>query len=298
MADGSFFSPAEVAEVLGVSASTIKRWVDQGVLRAHKTIGGHRKLLRADVLRLVREGSFPCLDGGRLNLPGDGCRDASLLSDRLFDSLMQGDGAIVRSILHGAYAAGMAIETLGDQVIAPAMARIGHQWEEGRIDVMHEHRGTVLCAAALHELRPSLEIRADCDRPTAVGGAAEGDSSVLPTLLIQLMLLDLGWDAVNLGPDTPLTALGVAMREMRPKLVWLSASYLTNEAAFISEYCHFHSQALRDAVPIAVGGRALQAVRSVIPATFFGESLTDLATFARTLHPRPQPPKRGRPCAE
>ena len=68
-------------------------------------------------------------------------------------------------MIHGAYAAGMAMEELGDAVIAPAMSRLGHEWENGRIDVMHEHRGTLLCTAVLHELKPALEATAEKGPP-------------------------------------------------------------------------------------------------------------------------------------
>ena len=38
------FSTASVARRLGVSVPTVQRWVDQGHLKAWKTVGGHRRI--------------------------------------------------------------------------------------------------------------------------------------------------------------------------------------------------------------------------------------------------------------
>lgn len=297
MTEREFYSPAEVSRALGVSVTTVKRWVDAGVLPAHKTVGGHRKILRADVLRVVHEGNFPRLDLSRLNCA---CPPEQLsrekLSQRLFDALRAGDNTLTRSLIHGAYAVGVAIEELGDAVIAPAMARLGHEWEHGRIDVMHEHRSTLLCTAVLHELQPALEATAEKDRPIAVGGNPEGDQSLLASLLVQMVLLDVGWDAVNLGPHTPLASFRLALRELKPRMMWLSASYLPDPQSFLDEYHEVYKEAQATGVAVAIGGQAIQgSLRAMMPYTFHGDSLVDFAAFARTLHPRPCQPKRGRP---
>lgn len=298
--DPPYYSPAEVSQALGVSTSTVKRWVDQGVLPAHRTPGGHRKLLRPDVLRLVREGSFPQCDLGRLGLPPAAAEtDASALAECLFEALRQGDLSLIRGTIHGAYAAGLRLEVLADEVIAPAMARLGRQWEEGRIDVMHEHRATSLCSAVLHELRPSLESTAAADRPVAVGGNPEGDHSTLASQLIQLILLDAGWDAVNLGPHTPLASFRVALGELRPRLVWLSVAYLADRERFAREYRAFHDEAAHAGAAVALGGLALDdALRGTLPAACLGTRLGDLARLAETLYPRSHRPRRGRPARQ
>ena len=45
----------EAAELLGVSLRTVQLWVEDGVLRAWKTAGGHRRVSRNSVEALVRE---------------------------------------------------------------------------------------------------------------------------------------------------------------------------------------------------------------------------------------------------
>src|SRR5689334_21610146 len=162
MQEPRYLSTAQVAQALGVGVSTVKRWVDDGILPAHKTAGGHRKLLVADVLRMAREGDFPRLDLSGLEFVAEGRwgADAQGLSQRLLAALKRGEQDAVRSLIHGAYRSGVAVETLADFVIAPAMNQMGNEWETGRIEVLHEHRGTQACASALYELKAVLEAQA------------------------------------------------------------------------------------------------------------------------------------------
>jgi excisionase family DNA binding protein len=296
--DFSYLTTAQAAEALGVSVSTLKRWVDAGVLPANRTVGGHRKLLRAEVLVLARQGLVP--PGDLASLSAASVRgkspDLESLTSELLDSLLGGRGSEATAIIRRAFRSGVAIETLADRVIAPVMASVGREWETARIDVWHEHRGTQLCAAALYDLKDDLEARAERNRPVAVGGAAEGDPYLLPTLLAQLVLLDAGWEAVQLGPNTPLASLTEAVKTLRPRLAWLSVSHVEDTASFGSAYRDFYRTAERGRVAVAIGGRALRDdIRSKIPYTTYGDGLSHLAAFARTLHPRPNVPRRGRP---
>jgi methanogenic corrinoid protein MtbC1 len=119
---------------------------------------------------------------------------------------------------------------------------------------------------------------------------------MLPSLLAQLVLLDAGWEAVNLGPNTPLASLTKAVRELRPRLLWVSVSHLRDAGEFVRAYRELYHAAEQQGVAVAVGGRALGAdVRSSLIYTTHGDGLTHLAAFARTLHPRPKRPRRGRP---
>jgi excisionase family DNA binding protein len=278
--------------------STVKRWVDEGVIPAHKTAGGHRKLLRAEVIALTRQGDLPCGDLAALSAvsPGDQLDTHANACANLLDALLAGRGAEVSAVIRRAYDSGVAIETIADQLIAPVMAKVGHEWEDTRIDVWQEHRGTQLCGAALHDLKRELEARGERNRPVAIGGTPEGDPYELASLLAQLVLLDAGWEAVNLGPNTPLPNLLNAVRALRPRLVWLSVSHLANAADFIESYQEFYQAAEHAGVAVAIGGQALvDPIRSAIPYTTYGDGLRHLSAFARTLHPRPKRPRRGRP---
>jgi excisionase family DNA binding protein len=298
MQEPRYLSTAEVARALGVGVSTVKRWVDDGILPAHRTAGGHRKLLLADVLRLVHGGDFPRVDLSGLEFLADarGGDDPKGLSRRLLDALKRGDRDAVPSLIQGAYRSGMAVETLADFVIAPAMNELGREWETGRIDILHEHRGTQLCAAALYELKAVLDAQADPARPLAVGGSPEQGHYLLANLLAEMVLLDVGWHVTALGPRTPMRSFRLALKELRPRLLWISISQLEDQERFLAEYRELYHEAERTGVAVVVGGRALtDPLRSAMPYTCYGDGLRHLAAFARSYAHPPRRPKRGRP---
>ena len=294
-----YLSTVQAAAALGVSVSTVKRWVDEGILPAHRTAGGHRKLIRTEVLALVRQGALPrgdlaalseCSMNGQDVVPEEAAASFAKI-------LLEGRGEEVRALVRRFYHSGMAVETLADQIVAPALASVGQAWETGRIDVWQEHRATQLCIAALLELKGDFEKRAERNRPVAVGGAPAGDPYLLPSLLAQYALLDAGWDAVNLGPNTPLQSLTEAVRALRPRLLWLSVSHLEDQETFLRDYKELYRVAEQMRVAVALGGQALvEPVRSSIPYTTHGDGLSHLIAFARALHPRPGRPRRGRPA--
>jgi excisionase family DNA binding protein len=51
----SFCTTREAATLLGVSVGTVQLWVESGLLQAWKTAGGHRRVLRDSVERLLRK---------------------------------------------------------------------------------------------------------------------------------------------------------------------------------------------------------------------------------------------------
>ncbi len=290
-----YASTVQVAEALGVSVTTVKRWVDEHILPAHRTAGGHRKVLLADVLRLARDGKLPHADLGRL-LDSAPSSPLETVRAEFVRALESTDPAAIRDVLHAAHRGGMKVETLADEVIAPAMTRVGRDWETGELSVMREHEMSQACVAALYDFAKGLHTKTDARLPVAVGGAPEHDHYVMPSLLTKLALVDAGWDAVNLGPHTPAEAFRTAIRELKPKLIWVSVSHLPDPHGFLAGYRDVYRSAEENGIAVAVGGRGLTGeVRGRMPYTMFGDGLTQLVAFARTLNPRPTRPRRGRP---
>jgi excisionase family DNA binding protein len=214
-------SPRHLAEALGVSESSLKRWVDSGRIAAARTEGGHRRIALAEALRFIRESSTPVAKPELLDLP----EVASVREhgDRLYDLLLAGDVVAVRGWLVARYLEGASIAQICDGPIRGAMHALGDLWRHDPQGVFVEHRATAVCLQAVAQLRTMI-AEPPANAPVAVGGAPAGDPYLLATMLAAMVLEEAGVRAVNLGPDTPVAAFEAAVAQHRPKLLWLSVS--------------------------------------------------------------------------
>jgi excisionase family DNA binding protein len=48
-----FLSTADIARLMSIDVSTVKRWADSGKLQCYKTVGGHRRFRSDQVQALI-----------------------------------------------------------------------------------------------------------------------------------------------------------------------------------------------------------------------------------------------------
>ena len=283
IAAGESFTTSAVADALGVSVSTVKRWVDEGILPAYRTVGGHRRLRGEHVISAVRDRLLPYRNLSALD-PLIRPTPVSRLNRQFIRALQQGDGSRVRQLLLEVHRSGMSFASMADEVIAPVMTEVGHGWQSGRLDVFEEHRATQLCQAALYELKSQSSAAQTRRNPLALGGGPKGDPYVIANLLAELVLLETGWNVVNLGPNTPMTSFLLALERLRPRLVWLSVSYVPDFPAFQRGFTALCRSAGASRATVVAGGRVMTADRRArLPLARFGENLSDLQNIAATL---------------
>lgn len=284
--DRRYVSPVQVARALGVSETTVKRWVDEGKLPAQRTEGGHRRILARDVVTYASERNWPNVKvSDLLGTPAPAqAVDVPGLVEQFHKTLRGNDPEAARVLLLQAHQAGMTVARLADEVLSPVMARLGHGWASGELDVYQEHRGTQVCLSALLSLKARLEAAGEPapHQPLAIGGGPEFDHYILANLLIEMTLREMGWRVVNIGPNTPLPSFRRAMAELKPDLLWLSCSYLADVEGFLAGYRPLYDEAVQQGVVVTVGGRAFtDSVRERMTFTHHGDRMAHLVAFAR-----------------
>jgi len=260
----------QVARTLGLSVSTVKRLIDDGLISAARTGGKHRLVSPQEVQRYASEhGLFVAPisqtdlelkeSGSESACPGDLDLDQV---DLLADALRSGSEADVHAIFNDRLASVEDVVQLADELIRPALAVLGEEWRAGKLDIFQEHRASRILEGALltrnRELAERNRATGARFAPLAMGCAPENHPYTIAGLLCELVLRSAGWDVMNLGANLPLSSLGRAVELYRPRIVWISVSNLEDSARFVKDYQDFHTLASRLFIPIVLGGQALQ----------------------------------------
>ena len=268
-------SPRELADALGVSESSLKRWVDAGKIVAARTEGGHRRISVPEAVRFIRETGAPLARPELLGMPEVGvAHERGFTADALATCLMRGDAVGARGYLMARYLAGASIAELSDGPVRDAMHRLGELWRHDGDGVFIEHRATDACLQALAHFRNMIEPPSNA--PVAVGATPEDDPYILPTFIAAMVVASAGMTAVNLGPDTPVSALARAFETHHPALVWVSVSAPLPPARAREIDRWFAS--LPATTTIVVGGRNCEPIAHRVRRV---ESMTELAAVAR-----------------
>ena len=278
-------SPKQVARALDVSESSIKRWCDKGVIETQYTAGGHRRVTLAGLLGFIRSGKYQLIHPEALGLPPTSGRTTRVVErafHELIEALIAGDEGRSRQLAIDLYLAEHAVSVICDDVIAAAFREIGKRWSHGDAEVYQERRGCEITLRVLHELRSLLPAPPE-QAPVAIGAAPAGDQYSLGTTMAELVLRDGRWNATSLGDNLPFETLAAAIKEQRPRLFWLSCSYIANLSEFLLGYGKLYDE-FGAQVAFVVGGFALtEDIRQQMKFAVHCDNMQHLEAFAQTL---------------
>jgi len=273
-------SPRELGRALGVSESSVKRWIDDGRVPARRTSGGHRRIELLPALRFIRGSGRAVADPGALGIPAGPLSDPGVLEERIFEHLTRGRRSELQRdllVVLGLGAVGPA--DLFDGPLRSAMSRIGELWRGDHRGIFVEHRATQIVLRGLDGVRALYETPEE--GPGAVGGSISGDPGLLPTRMAATVLCWRGYDAVDLGADTPPEALLEAVDQLGARLVWLSVGHAPDTRRLIGDVERLLDGLGERGTPCVLGGREIRRLPpSVGKQAYIGQGMRDLARFA------------------
>jgi excisionase family DNA binding protein len=190
----------EAATKLGVHYMTVYRYVRLGMLPARK-VGAS---WRIDVAGLKRLDTSPDVPSRKRSAPW---------RDRLQARMLAGDEAGSWGVVEAAFASGMTPADFYCEVLTPALYNIGELWQKGKLGVEDEHLASAVAAGVIGRLGPRFARRGRT-KGTVVLAMPEGERHHLGLAMLADILRSNGYRALNLGADTPASALVAALRQV------------------------------------------------------------------------------------
>lgn len=239
-AHSELLTPAEACQLAGIGPTTLKRWADQGVLAHVKTAGGHRRFLRADLERYLR------------NQTRDSEPQGSTDDNPWIQKLVAGSAHDVEAeLLHARGRLGSWYLVAGE--LAGVLGELGERWSQGKLSILDEHIASERLLRGLARIGEALPTRPT--GPRALLACPEDEPHSLGLALVELCLRELGWTTLWAGTRTPTLELVRITASMNLRLLALSASSLSKDRVRLTQTVNELELACRPRnIAIALGG--------------------------------------------
>ena len=279
------FSPKEVAQALGVSEATIKRWVDKNKLPAEKTLGGHRKITLKNLRDFCTASKYSIQKPEVLGLTASTGRQKDkirIAQEELNTAFNTCSEEKIRGLLTNLALAEVPFHQIFDTVLTPALHQLGCDWYEGTIDAFQERRTIQICTRLLYSFESFFETPKE-NAPIALLGTLKNDPYIIPILMLETILRSKGWRTEFLGNDLELSSYGKAIELYQPELLAISCSgereenELAQELRSLADFCD------KEKPELLVGGRYItEEIIASNSNIHFPKSMTDFYEILST----------------
>lgn len=219
------YTIAQVEAMTGFSAEVLRQWERRyGFPRPERTPGGHRLYRPEDVeallvvRRYLEEGATPQA-AIRQYLAQESRPEG--LPEELLLALLEADLPRAEALFR------KGVKLLGPEgalegLLVPVLREIGERWHRGEVNVAQEHLATQFLRSRLQEL---MDLAGNPLGAPILVTTPPGERHELGAMLTAYRLRRRGLPALYLGPDTPLSDLGVLSRQLGARAVVFSVSF-------------------------------------------------------------------------
>jgi len=256
-------STRQVAQLLGVGEATVKRWADAGEIDCFRTPGGHRKFRLRDVTAFVQRRKYQVAETLPAQLtPGEEAGGDEAIA-AVEKSALAGDASSLVAQMAALRLHGHDLAAIFDDVVAPALVRIGEQWQACKLSIAEEHIATQAVVEAIARAQPLAEPPGEPnrgDRGTAVVAAVAGEQHDVGPRMVACLLRARGFEVLAPLAATPAADLANLVQRARAQLVALGST-VAPEGSLVQEQIELAARAARSiGGQVVVGGSAMARI--------------------------------------
>ena len=209
-----YLSSNDVAEILGVNISTLKRWTENGTLGCAKTAGGHRKFTMQHVRDYYKNNKNSDKNFG-LGLEKlehktvydliNKC-DFKELAKILADASLESNEVTVNNIVNGSYMKGILASTICDEIIDPGSMIVENALSQNYISHLEAFISRKLITRSVESLNQN-KPNGSFNGKTALCVNFEDNLPDLGVVMSEIILRHNGYNVLNTGSHAQLGSL-------------------------------------------------------------------------------------------
>jgi len=147
-----------------------------------------------------------------------------------------------------------------EEILIPLMREIGDAWQDGKLDVIHEHLASTVVRTFLGTLTRSQPPASAA--PGIVIATPAGQRHELGSLIAAVTAVSAGWHCTYLGPDLPADEIAAGARGRGAKVVALGVSFPASDPAVADALRKLREEL--PGCPLLLGGAAADSYDEVI----------------------------------
>ena len=226
------YNSYQIAEIMNVNVSTVKRLTDSGKLKCQKTDGGHRKFHINDLKDFFKQNKKHAAKVNLKYLVGTNKALKNAISDKnnkklvdyCFKSLISKNSDEFIKLNNALMFKGYSLDILFDKILIPALIKIGQEWVDKNLLITEEHLATERIKKFIFNLTSNAQPKKT--KYNAFCFTLKDDKHDLPTYMAEIIInQNIDIKTFNLGADLPIKDFIKLSEKVMPKIIFISIVY-------------------------------------------------------------------------
>lgn len=261
------FNTNEVAKMLRVDKSTVKRWTDEGKLKCFRTPGGHRKFRADDVYNFMSQFNYGVSTLQIMpELASDEAiikrivqkKEFNVLTSVCFNAAIKGKKDEVLALFIEIYRAGLSPAEIFDFILTPSLKKVSDTFRVNKISFTEFQLAHNALSSAIIQFTDSIS-RVSRNNKTIICVSLEQEKHDVEIKALVTLLEVEGFTVLNLGVGVAAEAVNQLIYRTKPFAVCIYSSTAANEENFIVEVEKVLRTAKENMTHVVAGGKAFQA---------------------------------------
>ena len=234
-----FFTTNEVATMLRVDKSTIKRWTEEGKIKCFRTPGGHRKFRSEDLYDFMAKNNYdeesiksaPQIMSDELIIRNIVQKsEFSVLQSVCFSSAIKGKKKDVLNLFEFVVTAGLSLASCFDNILRPTLSKLETLTLRNKISLSEYHIALNVFSTAMVQLNDII-TNLPKNHKTIICASIESEKNDVELKALTTLLEVNGFNVLDLGVGNSTDEIVQLVAKTKPYAVCIYVAKAENVEA-------------------------------------------------------------------